>query len=61
VGERDRDDAILRVESGDVADRVVEAATDASLVIVGASERGLLVRLVRGSPVGRLVERLLLR
>jgi len=61
VGERDRDDATLRVESGDVADRVVEAATDASLVIVGASERGLLVCLVRGSPVGRIVERLLPR
>jgi nucleotide-binding universal stress UspA family protein len=49
-------DATLRVETGDVADRVVEAAEDASLVIVGASERGLLVRLVRGSPVGRIVD-----
>jgi nucleotide-binding universal stress UspA family protein len=56
ASERGLADATLRVESGDVADRVVEAAGDASLVIVGASERGLLVRLVRGSPVGRIVD-----
>jgi nucleotide-binding universal stress UspA family protein len=49
-------DATLRVETGDVADRVVEAAADASLVIVGATERGLLVRLISGSPVERIVD-----
>jgi amino acid transporter/nucleotide-binding universal stress UspA family protein len=56
AAERGLDDATLRVETGDVADRIVEAADDASLVIVGASERGLLVRLVSGSPVGRIVD-----
>jgi len=56
ASERGLDHAAVRVETGDVADRVVEAAVDASLVIVGASERGLLVRLVRGSPVRRIVD-----
>jgi len=35
---------------------IVDAAGDCSLLIAGASERGLLVRLVRGSPVRRIVD-----
>ncbi|MFB6271234.1 MAG: universal stress protein, partial [Halobacterium sp.] len=44
-------DADLRVESGDVEDAIAAAATDATLLVVGATERGLLERLVSGSLV----------
>jgi amino acid transporter/nucleotide-binding universal stress UspA family protein len=50
-------DATLRVESGDVEGKIVGAAEDASMLIVGASERGLLTRLLRGSPAQRIVEK----
>ena len=44
-------DADLRVETGDVEEAIERAATDCSMVIIGATERGLLSRLVRGSLV----------
>jgi amino acid transporter/nucleotide-binding universal stress UspA family protein len=44
-------DAELRVESGEVEDAIVRAADDATLVVLGATERGLLSRLMRESPV----------
>ncbi|TYL37618.1 amino acid transporter [Natronococcus pandeyae] len=44
------DDAEIRIDtSGDVEDAIATAARDHSLVIIGATERGLLSRLVRGS------------
>jgi amino acid transporter/nucleotide-binding universal stress UspA family protein len=49
-------DPTIRIESGDVRDEITSAAEDASLLIVGASERGLLVRLVRGSPAQKIVD-----
>ncbi len=42
-------DAELRVETGDVESAIARAAADATLVSIGATERGLLSRLVRGS------------
>jgi amino acid transporter/nucleotide-binding universal stress UspA family protein len=50
-------DVTLKTQSGDVSDAIVDAAEDASLVIVGASERGLLVRLVQGSPAKQIADR----
>ena len=44
-------DARFRVESGDVQTRIAEAARDATLLVIGATEKGLLSRLVRGSLV----------
>lgn len=49
-------DATLRVETGDIRDEIVRASEDASLVIVGASERGLLTRLIRGSPTQQIAD-----
>ena len=49
-------DAERRVETGPVRDAIVTASADATLVIAGASERGLLTRLVRGSPVLGLID-----
>lgn len=49
-------DADRRVESGDIEAAIVQAAENATMVIVGASERGLLTRLVSGSPVLDLVD-----
>jgi len=43
------EDAELRVETGDVETTIVTAGAEYSLVIVGATERGLLSRIVRGS------------
>jgi nucleotide-binding universal stress UspA family protein len=56
AADRGLSDATLRVETGDVGDEIVRAAEDASLVIVGASERGLLTRLLRGSPTQQIVD-----
>ena len=42
-------DAELRVESGDVETLIGRIGSDYSMVIVGATERGLLSRIVRGS------------
>jgi amino acid transporter/nucleotide-binding universal stress UspA family protein len=49
-------DATLRVETGSVGAAIADAATEHSLLVAGASERGLLVRLVRGSPAQRIVD-----
>jgi nucleotide-binding universal stress UspA family protein len=54
--ERGLGDATLRVESGDVEAAIETAARDASMVIFGATERGLLSRLVGGSLVTDVVE-----
>jgi len=56
AAERGLSAVTLKVESGDVREEIVRAAEDASLLIVGASERGLLVRLVRGSPAQQIVD-----
>jgi len=44
-------DTELRVEAGDVEANIARAAADATLLVIGATERGLLSRLVRGSLV----------
>ncbi len=54
--DRDLDHAELRVESGDVEAAIERVATEHTLLIVGATERGLLSRLVTGSLVMDVVE-----
>lgn len=54
--ERELDDVELRVESGDVDSVIKRAATEHSLVIIGATGRGILSRLVSGSSVLDAVE-----
>ena len=49
-------DAELRVESGDVEAAIERAAGDASMVVIGATERGLLSRLVGGSLIMDVVD-----
>jgi nucleotide-binding universal stress UspA family protein len=49
--EHDLADATLTVESGDVEAAIERRAAEASMLIIGATERGLLGRLVRGSLV----------
>ncbi|AQL43569.1 amino acid transporter [Halorientalis sp. IM1011] len=49
-------DADLRVETGDVETAIETAAGDATLMIIGATEEGLLERLVRGSLVLDVVD-----
>ena len=49
-------DAHLRVESGDVEDAIERAARDATMVVIGATERGLLRRLVDSSIVMDVVD-----
>ncbi|MFB6157015.1 MAG: amino acid permease [Haloferacaceae archaeon] len=49
-------DATLRVERGAVEPAIAEAATDATLLVVGATERGLVSRLVTGSLVLDIVD-----
>jgi amino acid transporter/nucleotide-binding universal stress UspA family protein len=49
-------DATLRVETGDIETAIERAAGDCSMVIIGATERGLLTRLVRGSLVLDVVD-----
>ncbi|MFB6068723.1 MAG: amino acid permease [Halobacterium sp.] len=46
----------LRVETGDVEDAIEAAAEDATMLVVGATERGLLERLVSGSLVLDVVD-----
>ncbi|WP_135852579.1 amino acid permease [Halorussus salinus] len=48
--------ATLRVETGDVEEAIERAAADSSMVILGATERGLLSRLVGGSLVADVAE-----
>ncbi|WP_435101310.1 amino acid permease [Halarchaeum sp. P4] len=50
------DDASRRVVSGDVEDAIEDAAADHSLVILGATEQGLVPRLLRGSVVTDVTE-----
>ncbi|GAA0228211.1 amino acid permease [Haladaptatus pallidirubidus] len=47
--EHELDDATLIVENGDVESAIERAARDCSMLIIGATEEGLLSRLVRGS------------
>ena len=54
--DHDLTDVELRVVTGDVQERIAEAATDATLLIIGATERGVLSRLVRGSLVLGVLE-----
>ncbi|MBV0924822.1 amino acid permease [Halomicroarcula limicola] len=49
-------DANRRIETGDVQTVIEDAATDASLLILGATEEGLLRRLVSGSVVLDVVD-----
>jgi len=49
-------DAERRVETGDIEASIARAATDCTLIIAGASERGLLRRLLGGSPIIELLE-----
>ncbi|WP_411964129.1 amino acid permease [Haloferax sp. YSMS24] len=49
--ERGLDDATLEVETGDVETAIESHARDKSLLVIGATERGLLSRLVRGTLV----------
>jgi len=51
AGEHGLSDAALRIETGDVEDGIARAAGDATMLVIGATERGLLSRLVRGSLV----------
>jgi amino acid transporter/nucleotide-binding universal stress UspA family protein len=50
------DDAALRIETGDVEDAIERAASDHTLVVLGATERGMLSRLLRGSPALDVVD-----
>ncbi len=50
------DDAPLRVETGDVESVIERVARDHSLLVIGATEQGLLERLVRGSLVLDVVD-----
>jgi amino acid transporter/nucleotide-binding universal stress UspA family protein len=54
--EHDLTDAILRVESGDVETAIERAATDATMIVIGATGQGLLERLVSGSLVLDVIE-----
>jgi nucleotide-binding universal stress UspA family protein len=49
AAEHDLADVELLVETGDIEAAIGRAATDRSLVIVGATERGLVSRIVGGS------------
>jgi amino acid transporter/nucleotide-binding universal stress UspA family protein len=50
------EDVEFRVETGDVEAAIARAAEDATLVVIGATERGLLSRLVSGSLVLDVVD-----
>ena len=54
--EHDLSDAAIRIETGDVEESIERAAKDSTRVIIGATERGLLSRLVRGSLVLDVVD-----
>jgi len=54
--EHDLADAQRRVETGDVERAIESAAADSTLVVLGASEQGLLQRLLGRSVVGDVVE-----
>ena len=52
------EDAELRIETGDVETLIRQIGSEYSLVIIGATERGLLSRIVRGSIVFDTIESL---
>ena len=54
--ENDLQDAARRVETGDVETAIERAAADHTLLVIGATERGLLSRLVRGTLVLDVVD-----
>jgi nucleotide-binding universal stress UspA family protein len=54
--ERGLGDATLEVETGDVETAIESHAEDKSLLLIGATERGLLSRLVRGTLVLDVVD-----
>ncbi|WP_244629361.1 universal stress protein [Halorubrum sp. PV6] len=56
--ERGLEDATLRVETGDVEAAIARIGGEYDLVVVGATERGLLSRVVRGSPADEAVSAL---
>ncbi|WP_424002949.1 amino acid permease [Haloarcula salina] len=56
AAEHDLGDATLRIETGDVETAIEAAAEDATLLFVGATEEGLLRRLVGGSLVLDIVD-----
>jgi nucleotide-binding universal stress UspA family protein len=56
AADHDLSDADLRIETGDVEEAIEAAAADASLLVIGATEEGLLERLVRGSLVLDVVD-----
>lgn len=58
AAKHDLEDATLRVESGDVEAAIERAARDSTMVIIGATERGLLARLVTRSLVLGVVNEL---
>lgn len=49
-------DATLQVENGDIETAIERAAADSTMMIIGATERGLLSRLVRGNVVLDVVD-----
>jgi nucleotide-binding universal stress UspA family protein len=51
AADHDLADATLRIESGDVETAIDRAARDATMLIIGATQKGLLSRLVSGSLV----------
>lgn len=51
-------DAELRVEAGDVEETIGRVGEEYDLVIIGATERGLLSRIVRGSLAFETIENL---
>jgi amino acid transporter/nucleotide-binding universal stress UspA family protein len=52
------EDADLRIETGDVGATIGDVGDDYSLVVVGATERGLLSRVIRGSLAFEAIEAL---
>lgn len=51
AADHDLEDAEIRVETGDIQTRITEAAADATMLLIGATEQGLVSRLIRGSLV----------
>jgi nucleotide-binding universal stress UspA family protein len=56
AAEHDLADATLRVESGDIEESIERAARDATMLIIGATQKGLLSRLVSGSLVLQVLD-----
>ncbi|WP_336001933.1 amino acid permease [Halorientalis halophila] len=56
AAENGLEDATLRVETGDVEAAIENAAAESSMLVIGATEEGLLERLVRGSLVLDVVD-----